>query len=65
MSYAIVVTDSLTGKKQDLCRVGTNPETIALAAGAIPGGGTAATPVLRSSRLATERKSPNDLRQHQ
>jgi metallophosphoesterase superfamily enzyme len=32
MSYAIIVTDSHTGNKLELCRVGANPETIAEAA---------------------------------
>jgi len=32
MSYAIIVTDSRTGNKLELCRVGTNPEPVAKAA---------------------------------
>jgi hypothetical protein len=32
MSFAIVTTDSRTGNKIELCRVGTNPEPIAQAA---------------------------------
>jgi hypothetical protein len=31
MSYAIIVTDSRTGNKLELCRVGTNPEPVAKA----------------------------------
>jgi len=32
MSFVIVVTDSRTGNKLELCRVGTNPQAVAAGA---------------------------------